>query len=356
MFKSKTVFVVGAGAGEEVGLPTGAELSDALVSKLAYYRKGSGFDEEILIFLKNYAAKGTTHLHAYISACTQICLGLPYSRSIDEFINKHRESKLLQFCAKIAIAKTIVEKECSSDIFTHEIPPYISLNNSLTEEFERPEKVLNTWYFEFARILYEGLDKNDIDDVGNDICIINFNYDRSIEHFLFHTLRRSYGVSPARAADSLKSVRILRPYGTVGELPWQLDQGDEGNLGFGDVTTMCKDLTAVSARIRTFYEQRRDFRIARDVTDALAKAERVVFLGFGYHPQNLRLLKPAKTTRAKAIFATAYGESESGARVVRGQLMELLGNDVIKGTGNVYVQRQMKCVDLLKEYSRHLSI
>jgi hypothetical protein len=34
MFKSKTVFIVGAGASQEAGLPTGAQLKDAIAKKL----------------------------------------------------------------------------------------------------------------------------------------------------------------------------------------------------------------------------------------------------------------------------------------------------------------------------------
>jgi hypothetical protein len=53
---------------------------------------------------------------------------------------------------------------------------------------------------------------------------------------------------------------------------------------------------------------------------ALSDAERLVFLGFGYHRQNMELLSEGVTPNAKRVYGTSLGLSKSDAEVVTRQL------------------------------------
>ena len=59
------------------------------------------------------------------------------------------------------------------------------------------------------------------------VTIINFNYDRTIEHFLFNRLQTNLGLDREEAGQALGALtaNMIRPYGSVGPLPWQQDQG-----------------------------------------------------------------------------------------------------------------------------------
>lgn len=72
----------------------------------------------------------------------------------------------------------------------------------------------------------------------------------------------------------------------------------------------------------------------------------IVFLGFAYHPQNMKLLF-APDGEPKQIFGTAYGFSEFDREQIRMELQEMYTVD----HHNVFLSNTM-CKDLFHEFSR----
>src|SRR5947208_3018889 len=105
MLPSKTVFVVGAGASNEVDLPVGSALKDAIAEKLDLrfeggYRQVGGGDVALLDVVRK------THpqrLNEYLDAGWRIRNGLTLSSSIDDFIDAHRHDSLIAEFGKVAI-------------------------------------------------------------------------------------------------------------------------------------------------------------------------------------------------------------------------------------------------------------
>ena len=120
MFRPKTLFVIGAGAGQEISLPTGAQLSERIAQKVNFERDPVGTlksgDKSLSSLLLQKSTSSGVGLEEYYSAGRQIAKGVRYSNSIDEFINKHKDNQCIQFCAKIAIAQIILEAERASAI------------------------------------------------------------------------------------------------------------------------------------------------------------------------------------------------------------------------------------------------
>jgi hypothetical protein len=97
---------------------------------------------------------------------------------------------------------------------------------------------------------------------------------------------QQYGrVSAEVAANAVASLKQIRPYGSIGNLPWQENPGPPcGGSQAGD------HLFAISQSIRTYTEQQYA-GAEQKIDQALESARLVVFPGFGYHPQNMKLLK-----------------------------------------------------------------
>jgi len=109
----------------------------------------------------------------------------------------------------------------------------------------------------------------------------------------------------------------------------------------------------MTGRLRTFYEQETDQNIQAKISRFVSEAERVVILGFGFHPQNLEILRGGDIqARVKAVYATAYGESDSAVKNIEQQIRRMFGNPLL---GEVHVHNQMKSAALMGEYSRALS-
>src|SRR5215469_9951144 len=125
MFKSKTVFIVGAGASQEAGLPTGAQLKDIIAEKLnitylndfAFGTPDAG-DEEIAFALSVYARETGGDFSSYLHEAWKIRDAMPQAISIDNYIDTHSMNHSLVLCGKLGIVRSIIEAERKSKLFT----------------------------------------------------------------------------------------------------------------------------------------------------------------------------------------------------------------------------------------------
>lgn len=118
MFKSPTVFIIGAGASREAGLPAGPQLASTIAEKLNIGRTGApGMGQlsgdpyiiEVLMHRAQQPGKNLGGNIEYFHSCLNIREGLPLSYSIDEYMDSRKEDAWIQVCGKIAIAASILE-------------------------------------------------------------------------------------------------------------------------------------------------------------------------------------------------------------------------------------------------------
>src|SRR5262249_22583782 len=150
--------------------------------------------------------------------------------------------------AKLAIAQIICECEKRGSLFVDRSKASIA--------FRENDKVMNSWLEDFFFLLQEHVSRGQLDLLLKNLMIINFNYDRCIEHFLMNAIRRVYQKDESTAAELLKkNLRIVHPYGKLGDLPWQSSSG----VNFGGHEYPHPDyLLAMAGGIRTFNEEMRD--------------------------------------------------------------------------------------------------
>ena len=96
VFARRTVFVVGAGASAEFGLPLGSAVASEIELKLYFGRDETGRlsrhhgDPELWRVVQNHA--GRAQMDAYLAACHEIRSGLHLADSIDRFIDFNRNN------------------------------------------------------------------------------------------------------------------------------------------------------------------------------------------------------------------------------------------------------------------------
>jgi hypothetical protein len=132
------------------------------------------------------------------------------------------------------------------------------------------------------------------------LTFINFNYDRCLEHYLFWSLVR-LGVREIDASQIINDLAIIRPYGTIGSiLP-----NDRSRVSFGASQI---DPFGIIDRIRTHTESEALHDKAH-LQQVLSGASMCIFLGFGFHKQNLDLLSlnPEMGFRPLRTLATVKG-------------------------------------------------
>jgi hypothetical protein len=176
-----------------------------------------------------------------------------------------------------------------------------------------------SWFYQFGSMLVEGIALEDIGSLFRNINIICFNYDRCIEHFLTHWLSAVYRVPAETAVVEVAKLPILRPYGLVG--PYQgCHPGSPVQYGAEPTRS---NVPALRPGIKTYTEQIEDTELLASPTDQIAEAEIIVFLGFGFHPRNMKLLTPDTPIKAKRIIASAYETSDANKRSIESLLRNL---------------------------------
>jgi len=95
----------------------------------------------------------------------------------------------------------------------------------------------------------------------------------------------------------------------------------------------------------------------KDLAEEVAQAGCVIFLGFAYHSQNMRLLKPPALMAARPIYGTAFKMSDSDVGIVESQLAGLLdkGVKMQERRGMIKIENKLQCVELFDYYGKSLS-
>lgn len=263
MITTKTVLVLGAGASQPYGFPVGSVLVSQLQSVgVARQLERAGVAGEFKQFSE--------------------VLGAAQPYSIDEFLENRPEFSSV---GTMAITACLLPAEHRS----------LKELNDLSKT--------DHWY----RYLKAHL-SGPFQELGkNQLRIITFNYDRSLEHYLFTTSCHTYGKSAGECAIQLAPIEILHVYGSLGPLPWQ-QAADPLPYGPADVTG--RVIIQARQNIKVMHEGLEDtvqghFEKAKKW---LQWADRILFLGFGFHDNNVKRLDLARILRKdQKISGTCLG-------------------------------------------------
>ncbi len=322
--EEKTVFVIGAGASYEVGMPLGVGLKEEIARILDFENSHfQDFGKKIL----NKCIEQNGLL--YSASC--IREGIPWAISIDNFIDSHRDNDKIAICGKLAIVVSILAAERKCHLYFN--PKNIKSNLHVNFEFLK-----GPWYRPFFKLLTENCRAEDLADRFKNITLIIFNYDRCVEHFLYHTLKNYYGISSEESKISIENINIFHPYGSVGKLEWMIPRP---RIGFGQEPTK-QQLFYLSEGIKTFTEgiDPQSSEILK-IREHVYNANKLVFLGFAFHELNMNLIAPEKhrfRTKEEGrvkCYATAKGFSDHDIENIKERIKKMfLGNATLRAYSN----------------------
>lgn len=272
MIKTETVFILGAGASNPFGYPIGTGLADAIlndntyekdvVSALNIYRGDSDkpFREEVTKFKEAFSKAGTYTIDSFLAERE-----IPQPELVD--------------LGKTIIAKILISYERDNNLRVNEKNWYKFLFNHMKTSFEE----LNQ----------------------NKISFITFNYDRSLEYYLFEAIRNLFSSEPLdNVVKMMKNFPIVHLYGKLDPLPWQGQHGEE----YSATKNLINRLRAAKTNIQLI-GGRQDIGESKNFEDAyrlLGKAGHIFFLGFGFDETNLERLQ-VKYMNGKKIWGTQLG-------------------------------------------------
>lgn len=354
MLPSSTVFVIGAGSGYDISMPLGADLLKMIGSQTNFKITHGQIheDPQALTYAMFYGevpgsisrVQLRSDIKETFDANKRIGKALRLIGSIDDYVNLHHSDAVLVRAAKIQIAYSILRSERSCKLMPQE------KSSPVTEL----SSVQDTWLFDFFRMITKPSISIDPADVFKNVSVINFNYDRCFEQFMISALPNLYNISTTEASQIVRSANIIHPYGQVGDLPLMVSSAT--SVGFGDDTRF-ENVVRASETIKTYTEQVNS-NLAQQIMNTVHTASKIVFLGFGFHKQNVDLLAGSGSVgNGRPIYGTAIGESD--ANIVEYSVrLEALGGSIIPGQrqrGNVFLMQHYDCATLLRSYREAIS-
>ncbi len=278
------LFVLGAGASCPYGFPSGEELRKLIIDR---------YVEDCKEYLTAQQASGALipseekRAREFVETFRKST-----TMSIDLFLARNPEYSVQ---GKRAIILRILAAEREShfreDVKDSKQDWYRWLWKRLTDELERKED-----YSRFHE---------------NDISFITFNYDRSLEYFLYDSFVNSFKSIPGpKIIEQLNHIRICHIFGQVAPLEWQGPGWIEYGANLDQVrSSICENVVvpSVCENVKIVYEKGENPKL-KDAQELIGKANRIFFLGFGYAKENLAAIGvPGVLKNVDQIFGTALG-------------------------------------------------
>ena len=301
MFNRPVVFVIGAGASADYGMPLGGTLATKIASDTDFwfdhgsYRPTRGDADRFDILLRKYQ-NDRTALNRFTEAGRSLSGAILSSVSIDDALYHLSDYPEAVILGKISIIRSILKAEGLSAL---KIKPETGAPDT--------DAGRSGWAEQMFSMAISQLKLAQIGSAFDNITFINFNYDRCLEHYLFWSLHR-LGIREIDASQIIGKLSIIRPYGTIGSiLP-----NDRSRVPFGASQV---DPFAIVDRIRTYTES----EVLHDkehLQELLRRAHMCIFLGFGFHRQNVELLTldSQEGFRAVRTLATVKGIHKANRR------------------------------------------
>lgn len=332
MFRQRTVLILGAGAGDDIRMPLGSALAHHIIGRVTNPIENNRMhcaDEELE---RAFMSASRMTAGEYYGACNVLRKGLVFARSIDEFMHAHEENQAVQILGKLAIARSIIHFEQESHIYFERAVRHMNYN-----------RYKDSWLPLLFKLMHGGVSKGYESRIFEGLSIINFNYDRCIEHFLFNAIRDYFDLEEAEAAKVMANLDIKHPYGTVGDLLWK-----EPRLNVPYGMNLDTRLTITAARqLLTYTEEVDDKERLQAVREIIATANTLIFLGFHFHQPNITLLGPMRT--ANRIYAAAYGRSPDDKNIIKETLVTFMKNSILHDSAIRLIDST--CADAFKQHS-----
>lgn len=342
MLPVRTVFILGAGAGVDIGMPIGSNLSAEIAQRLSI--KFGESDQEtgdkvIADALRKVAReRGEEKWSDWRMAGAGVARGIGYTRSIDAYINMHKDNDKIALCAKLAIVRSILHCEYKSAIH---------LPNKLLDQFRDESRAQKSWFNDLVYVLQNGISAGvNLKEIFSNCTFINFNYDRCLEFFLLKALQDLTQRPKEEIEQLILRAPIFHPYGAVGSI---FHQEGKRFVEFGDHTYA--DVLGLSSEIKTFNEELDDTLQLQIIKQRVTEAQQIIFLGFHFHDQNMALMEsyPPKRSADVRIYGTAIGRSSAEIHVIDKQIREMLGPR--GGRLNINIVNRLGCKELFGEFS-----
>jgi len=345
LIDKKTVFVLGAGASCPYGYPSGARLREMICLDGGFWRSYENYlrDNRSVHEIRERRSSEVNHFRQIFKKSN--------IRSIDLFLaNNPKLAPMGKYIIAYEMFRAEQQSLCGEEAkLTRELLEHSRDRFGPRELLSQALFRGGDWYF-YLYNRFIGVGKDALPDFSDgNLSFITFNYDRSLEHFFYEALRNSFTeVSEDNIVKSLQKLKILHVYGQIAPLKWQ-----DSEHGVDYRPQIDEPLLSKSAdNIKTIFEQKESAELD-EARKLLGQADRVVFLGFSYAPENMEVLQlPKIISKATYCYGTAFGLETREVQDIHGMIMQGLPpqSHLYINHRFIKIEKDMDSLSLLKNY------
>ena len=188
------------------------------------------------------------------------------------------------------------------------------------DQFAIRSKKGDSWYqYLFGKLSVAFPDKF----TKNKLAIVTFNYDRSIEHYLFTTLKHRYNLQDKECTDLINEIPIIHVHGSLGKLPWQGHPSrpyEPRRFTSHGADISDAEIKSASLQIKVVSEVDKKSQEFKEAYQIMDSATKIFFLGFGYYELNLKRLRIESITGYpcyRDVYGTSYGMGNSDLKTIK---------------------------------------
>lgn len=260
MITKKTTLVLGAGASKPYGFPTGQELREKIINEGA--KRFRGLNSESMN-PEYYYTLGKTFAEKFDKSGVT---------SIDKFLN-------MQTQEYINIGKILIMA------FIRDYEKHSKFNEHIRENSE-------DWYRVFWNKILEGVGK--FEDLSfENIDIITFNYDRSLEHYLFQSIRNLFpesDINNEQIKKLMKTLRVNHVFGRVENMKWDVGGNFNEESVLNHYNNQWFDYNLLLKKINEINIINEVEKDTQQYKRIIENSKVVYFIGFGFLEENMKLL------------------------------------------------------------------
>lgn len=256
MINENCVLILGAGASAPYGFPTGVGLKRLICSNFQTLWEKFVFDRTKPPFTDIYLEEQKKIARQFVSDFKNFD-----HDSIDLFLDIFKEHSDI---GKKAIYLTILDAE---------------RNNKMKGKVQE-------WYTELFKLMI-GSSDNYFKLSENNISIVTFNYDRSLEYYFYNIFMNfTKSIEVKEKIEELRKIKIFHVYGKLADLPWE---SENNHLDYGGNLWMDQLITRKN-NIKTIFERRENIEALDPIVKSIQLADKIYYMGFGFARENVEII------------------------------------------------------------------
>lgn len=300
MFRTETTLVIGAGANREIEMPDGPELLDRIAAGFDFDRLGSEVQSRDLVNLAHIfeaiAPRANTTVDELMNAGRKIRAAAFITTSIESIMEQLSDDPLVGIAGKVGIIYYTLQAESKS-----------TLAREPRSAGEMPLRGTENWLFKLGQMIVTGAPRREAENCFYKLSIIAFTYDRAIENYLPWVVAIAFGmdIDEARALVDMH-VRIVHPFGTAGQLPWQKD--DKPIADWGQIEP--DDYAELTRAVFTYGKRSSNRQFVGYIKAEMDQGKRLAMLGFDFDPLKLAMIFGAPMDHDPEVLVSFAGTVE----------------------------------------------